>query len=103
MNSTNTAFNFFIPKSEFDLHITSILFDTPAQGAVIDIYEASSTTSTTIVKQILKITLSSKGFFPIIFPFGGFIPIAEGAFLNAKTDTATVNMTIIAHYRLVHT
>lgn len=99
MSVVDQAYNFFLPKIEFDFHITSILFGTPGAGAVIDIYEASSTTSTTISKQILKMDISGKGFFPISFPFGGFLPVSEGTYLNAKTDTATVNMTIIGHYR----
>lgn len=99
MSIANQAYNFFIPKIGFNFRITSILFSTPASATTIDIYEASSVASLTIDKQILKVDISSKGFYPVNFPFGGFVPVAEGTFLNAKTDNTTVNMTIIGFYR----
>ena len=102
INLTNTAFNFFIPMSTQNFIITSVLLNTPAAATNIDIYEASSATSTTIDKELLSVNTSSKGFIPIILPIGGFIPVTEGEFLNSKTDNATVNMTIIGFYRPIN-
>lgn len=94
----NTAFNFFIPLSGQEFVITSIFFDTPAAATNIDIYESSSVISIVVDKTILHISTSGKNFFPITFPFGGFPTVTEGKFLNAKTDNATVNMTIMGYY-----
>lgn len=102
LNVINTAFNFFPPKPGFRFIVTSVLLNTPGGGATVDIYEAISATSTTISKQILKLTLDTRVFSIINLPFGGFLPISESFYLNAKTDTATVNMTIIGYYRKVH-
>ena len=99
MNVTGTAFKFFNPISDAVLFITSILLSTPAAATNIDIYEASSATSTVIDKEIISINTSSKQFIIIPFPFGGFPSVTQGEFLNAKTDNATVNMTIIGYYR----
>lgn len=100
MSSINTAYNFFIPKSSQNFIITTILFSGPG-NASIDIYEAPSAISTTIDKQITHIEILEKAFYPINFPFGGFPTVTEGEFLNAKTDAATVYMTIFGHYRPV--
>lgn len=98
MSSINTAYNFFIPKSKKNFIITSILFSGPG-AASIDVYEAPSATSTTIDKQLLHIEILEKAFYPINLPFGGFLIVTEGEFLNAKTDAVSVFMTIIGHYR----
>ena len=102
MNVADIAFNFFIPLSTKNFFITSVLATTPAAATNIDIYEATSTTSTTISKQLLKIGTSSKTFIPITLPFGGFLKVREGFFVNAKTDNATVDLTIIGYYKDIH-
>ncbi len=102
LNVANTAFNFFTPKPGFNFMITSVLTSTPGGGATVDIYEATSSTSTTISKQILRLNLIEETFIPINFSFGGFLPITEGFYLNAKTNTATANITIIGFYRKIH-
>ena len=102
MTSANTAYNFFIPKSGQNFVITSVIFDVGA-AAVIDLYESSSATSTTIDKQIFKFSLIKDTFVPITLPFGGFIKITEGEFLNAKTSVQPVDMTIIGFYKPILT
>lgn len=102
MDTANTAFNFFIPKSKENFFITSVLITTPAASTNTDIYEATSVTSTTINKQLLRIGTSSRGFIPINLPFGGFLKVNEGFFVNAKTDNTTVDLTIIGYYREIH-
>jgi hypothetical protein len=102
LNVANTAFNFFIPLSEQNFVITSIIYNAPAGTSTVDIYEASSTTSTTISKQIFRIITVGATFVPLIFSLGGFVTVGEGSFLNAKTDNITVNMTIVGFYKIIH-
>jgi hypothetical protein len=102
LNVANTAFNFFIPLSGQNFVITSVIYNAPAGTSTVDIYEASSATSTTIVTQIFRIVTVGATFVPLIFSFGGFIPISEGSFLNAKTDNTTINMTIVGFYKIIH-
>ncbi|MCZ7404285.1 MAG: hypothetical protein O8C67_05050 [Candidatus Methanoperedens sp.] len=98
MNAANTSFNFYPPSSNMRFVITTIFFDTPAPATNIVIYEADTSITTTPNKIILTISISGKNFFPITFPFGGFPTVTSGEFLNAKTDNATVNMTIMGYY-----
>lgn len=104
LNVANTAFSFFPPQSGQNFYITTMIFNWPGAGALLEIYETSSPTSTTVDKQIIKADLpSGKGFAAIPFSIGGFPVITEGEFLNAKTDTTTVNLTIVGFYKpLVH-
>lgn len=97
MDDANAAFNFFIPIAGQQLIITSIILDGPA-GATISIYEAASTSTVTIDKLVYKIDLRVASNLTIPFSFGGFLPVSEGEYLNAFTDTTTVNMTIIGYY-----
>lgn len=102
LTPANTAFNFFPPTSGRNFYITAIIFNWPGAGALLEIYEASSAASTTVDKEIIKADLpSGKGFASIPFSIGGFPAVTEGEFLNAKTDTATVNLTIIGFYKPV--
>lgn len=98
INVINTAFNFFIPISGQNFVITSIIFDVGA-ASVIDVYEASSATSIVIDKQIFQFSLLKDTFVPLILPFGGFIKVTEGEFLNAKVSVQPVGMTIIGFYK----
>jgi len=100
MSSTATAYNFFTPISNKRLVITDILVDadrnvSPTTPATIDIYESSGSTDTTIDKQILKLELlknSSRDFTSLNFI------ASTGKWVNAKTDDATVNITIAGYY-----
>lgn len=98
LNVIDTAFNFFIPLSGFNFFITSVLTSTPGGTSNIDIYEASSPTTITIDKQLVRIGASGKQFIPINFSFGGFIKASAGSFINAKTDNQPVDLTIIGYY-----
>lgn len=99
LNVANTAFNFYIPESGQNFIITAIIYNTPAGSSTVDVYEASSITSTTINKQIFRIVTTGATFAPLILSLGGFIPVTEGEFLNSKTDNPTVNMTIVGFYK----
>ena len=99
MNVSAQAFNFFIPKSDNNFVITAILTNVNGGATTLDIFEATSATSTTISKQLLRIATSGASFIPITFGIGGFLTVSEGFFLNATTNNATNNMTIIGFYR----
>lgn len=102
MASANTAYNFFIAKPGFSFEITAILFSAPTGATILDIYESSSPTSTTIDKQLVRFDTAAKAFYPISFSLGGFIRVTENTYLNAKTDNATVPMTIVGFYKGTH-
>ena len=95
MASTD-AFNFYGPIAGQQFVITSILIDGTGT-AVVTIYEASSPSTLTIDKTIFQINLRVNSTIMIPFPFGGFLPVSEGAYLNATT-TATVNINIVGYY-----
>ena len=98
LNATGTAFNFFAPLSGQEFIITSLLISGP-EDATINIFEASSPTSSTITRLIYTITFNDSGFFPIIFPFGGFLEVEEGSFVNATTSVTTATMTMIGYFK----
>ncbi len=99
LDTINTAFNFFKAVSKQKFIITGILVNTNkdigVDGSTIDIYEASSVSSTTIDKQLFKIIILKNDTLPIP---SIFIAVNEGKFLNGKTDDATVNITIGGYF-----
>lgn len=101
LNSTTTGFNFFTPLSQQNFVITTVIFDLGAVASTITIYEASSLTTLNSDRDIFTASLSKNQFTVITLPFGGFIPITEGEFLNAKVSAQPVNVTIAGFYRHV--
>lgn len=97
MNAINVAFNFFGPISGQKFIIACIAFDGNA-GSTVTIYEAATTSTTTIDKTLFKMNLRTAGQIAIPFSFGGFLPASEGVYINALTDTQPVNMNIIGYY-----
>lgn len=99
MDAINTAFNFFLARAGERFVITGVLVNTNkdigVNGAIVDIYEASSTSSTTIDAQILRLNILKND--TVIFP-GVFFAVTEGKFLNGKTDDATVNVSIGGYF-----
>ena len=99
LDTINTAFNFFKPRAGERFIITIALINTNkdigVDGAIFDLYEADSETSTTIDKQLAKINILKND---VISIPGIFIAVSEGKFLNGKTDDATVNVTIGGYY-----
>lgn len=100
MAVADQAYHFFPPKVGKQFCITGFfVFATKdvsdASDTNIIIYEADSTTSTTVDKTTYqfgmpKLSTASKG--PVLLTIG------EGKFLNAKTDDNTVDLTIEGHY-----
>jgi hypothetical protein len=99
LNAANTAFSFFPPKSGQNIILTSISISATS-GPIITIYESSSATSIVVDKTLIGLDLpASGGLFFIPFPFGSFLSITEGEFVNASSTTASpIQMTIIGFY-----
>lgn len=100
LSSTGTAYNFFVPKMKTRLVITDILIDADRNvsntvPATIDIYESSGVSDTTVDKQILKVELLRNTSRDLT---GLNLIASEGKWINAKTDDATVNITIAGYY-----
>ena len=98
MADANTAFNFFGPIAGEQFVITSIILDGP-NAATVSIYEASSTSTITIDKLLFKINFRGASNQVVNFSFGGFLAVSEGEYVNALTDGATVNMSIVGYYQ----
>jgi len=101
INSVAIGFNFFPPLSGQSFVITTIIFDLGAAASNITIYEASNATTLTADTTLFTASLAKNQFTVFTPSFGGFIPVTEGEFLNAKVSAQPVNITIIGFYRPV--
>ncbi len=100
MSSSGTAFNFFSPSSAQQFVVTGLLaFATKdvsdASDTIIIIYEADSSTSTTADKTLLEFGMGKLTNLPLV-PLN--ILVNEGVYVNAKTDDATINMTLLGYF-----
>ena len=99
MDTINTAFNFFVAKAHQKFIVTGALINTNkdvgVNGAIIDLYEASSATSTTIDTQVARLNLLKNQVVALPSIFFG---VTEGKFVNGKTDDATVNITVGGYF-----
>lgn len=100
MNVANTAFNFVSPKTGKIFILESVIFSSnknvsATNGAQIEIYESGSPSSTIISKELFTLDiakLESKDIARLNYK------TTEGAWINAKTDSATTNVTILGYY-----
>ncbi len=98
MDLVDTAYNFFRPRAGEQLIITGMSafanrnVTTQTQ---VDIYEASSASSLTIVKQIRQIDLAKLDNSP---ESGLNYITSTGAFINGKCDDDDVSLTISGYY-----
>ena len=99
MDTIDTAFNFIKPKAGQIIIITDIIINAQktisVNGAIVEIYEADAVDSTTVDKQIIKVDIARQGIVPLT---GLNFRITEGAFINGKTDSATVLATIAGYF-----
>lgn len=100
ITSTGTAFNFLVPLSAKQFVITSIIVSadksvSSANGSFVEIYEASSPTSTTVNKIILNLSVERNR---TISLSNLNMLLSRGVWLNAKVDSATVMVTILGYY-----
>lgn len=98
-NVDDTAFNLVTPQSNKRFVITTItLYANKNVGildAVVDLYEASSPSSTTIDKQLLKQEMPQKTSLVLT---GLNIIVTEGKWINVKTDDNDVFVNIAGYY-----
>lgn len=100
MTSINTAYNLVTPKSGFQFIVTGIVINadknvSATDGAVVELYEATDATTTTATKTILTLNIGKNSTIPLT---GILIQTTKGLFINAKTDDATVNITLLGYY-----
>ena len=103
MTSINTAYNLVEPRVDNQFIITGIVINadknvSATDGAVVEVYEAADATTTTATKTILTLNIGKNSTIPLT---GILIQTTKGIFLNAKTDDATVNITLLGYYLLV--
>lgn len=98
LTSTGTAYNFFGPNGKKNFIITGLIINADknvTSSAVVDIYEATDATSTTIDEPIMTLDITKLTTQVIT---GVLIKTNFGKFINAKTDDATINLTILGYY-----
>lgn len=99
VNATATAFNFIGPVTGKRFVITDILLyadkNVGVNDASVQLYEATSSASTTISKTILDIEMVKQTNRDIT---GLNLILTEGRYLNIKTDDATIFATVMGYY-----
>jgi hypothetical protein len=91
-----TQANFFGPIAGQQFVITSIAADGNNTNVVI--FEAANPFTSTIDKTLFQIHLQANANIVIPLPFGGFLPVTEGEYLNATNSAGTTNVTITGYY-----
>ena len=100
MTSINTAYNLVTPKSGFQFIVTGIVLNadknvSATDGAIAELYEATTDTTTTASKTLLTLNIGRNTTVPLT---GILIQTTKGVYVNAKTDDATVNITLLGYY-----
>jgi len=95
----NTAVNLVKPLAGKKVIVTGLIVNTNrdigVNGALIEIFEASSETSGTVDKGILSFDLV-KNQTTITAPI--LLETNEGKFINAKADDSEVNVTLLSYF-----
>jgi hypothetical protein len=99
LSTPGQAYNFFSPLSGQTFVITSIITSSNQNNLSLTIFSAPSATSIATDTELITIGIINATTLAITLPFGGFLPVGEGEFLNAITDKATLYMTIIGFYK----
>ena len=91
-----TAVNFFAATSGKILVVTEIVVSSGAGGTqTIEIYEATSSTETTVAKQIFSLDLAARTVVPLT---GLNWALTQGVWLNAKSSGTTSMVTIAGYF-----
>ncbi len=100
LGTINTAFNFYGPEGGKNFIISHVFAygDKQVAGnsnATVEIYEATSATSTTVDKIILQFEIGQNEF----HPFQDLnLLVSRDRFINAKTDDDDVHMNILGFF-----
>lgn len=92
------AYNFFKPLSGKQFVMTGFIAVSDKNitaDAILEIYEANSTSSTTPLKETVTVALTKNA---VVSPTPLRSLISKGVWLNAKTDDATIHLTIFGYY-----
>lgn len=100
LDLVNTAYNFYAPKSQKQFVMTGIVAFADkdindASDTVIDVYEASTSTSITIDKTLIEFGMAKLS---VVNLSSLNIIVNKGKFLNAKTSDDDIHMTIMGYY-----
>jgi len=95
----SSAVNFFKPIAGKKFIVTGIIINTDrnvgVNGSAIEVYEASTATSTTIDTSIISVDLV-KNQTNALTPF--LIETEEGKFINGKADDFNVNISVLGYF-----
>lgn len=95
----NQAYNLVGPSTNERFVITEILISTNnavgVNGSVVDIYEASSESSTTIDRTILQLEVNKQTSVPIT---GINLIVTEGKWINAKVSDNSVYVVVMGYF-----
>jgi hypothetical protein len=100
LDSVNTAFNFIEPLPGYRPILDAILVNADRNvsgttGAIVEVYESTDPESLVATKDVLRFDIVKQGF---ISATDLKLGISEGVWLNAKTDDATINLTLIYYF-----
>lgn len=100
LNTINTAFNFARPIAGKQFVLTGYIASAEkdvsnTDGATVILYEASSPISTVVESQILQLNLLKLAGREIV---GLNMLTNPGVWISAKTDDATVDITLLGYY-----
>ncbi len=97
--SDNVVVNILKPRPNNQIIITGLIVNTNrdvgVNGAIIEIYEASSASSSTIQKSILSFDLTKN---ETVVTSPVLIQTTEGVFINAKASDSEVNITVLSYF-----
>ena len=98
--ANDTAYNFYKPRAHHQFIITGIMAKADKQvsgsvDAVVEIYEASSVSSTVVEKVLYQDAMVEGDRLSLI---GLNIVVREGFFINAKTSDDDIHMNIMGYY-----
>jgi hypothetical protein len=98
MSATGTAYNFYSPESGKQFIITGFVAVSDKNitaDAIVEIYEADSDDSTTVSKALPKFAMTKNA---VVSPTPLRILVSQGVWVNAKTDDATIHLTMFGYY-----
>lgn len=99
-NVDDTAFNLKLPLAGSQFVVTGGLIsgnrDIGVNGSILVVYEASSTSSLTVVNDaIIEVEVPKSTVFPFIVPN---VLTDEGSFINAKCDDNSVRISLYGYF-----
>lgn len=99
LDADNVAENLFKPRAGSRLVLTGCILSADrnigVNGVLINVYEATTDTETTIVKDILQLDMPKSTFLPL-FPLN--LLVSEGVYVNAKAADSNVSISMFAYY-----